>query len=697
VTRPAVRRMLSAGLAAALLAGVPGEQSGATPSAHARAAPPPPRAPRDHGAIDARAEAVRAAAQALDDLSATGADLALLYGLASPRLRAVAAPLLARAEAALDRVPDAGLDDDPAPVLLRGRVELLRAALSADPVERSAALERAARRLHDADLPSTAGESLRRVTLARALTLPPDASRGAARRDSPAAAELLQSVLDLPGGPDPALHVPPRTRAEAMAGLIHVAPSDRIASDLRAAFLRDEAVPAALTRLPLAEALARRRLEELPADRPVDPASAAHALDPLVALLEVRGLELAATDANARVLEALAVAAERLRPREHLPRAARAALAHAATADEPRLPMWASLLPAPGQRHDWAALAAVKALLTASQADPHDRAGEDRAVAALLALARDAVPEELRREAVIAAMALRTRPESLADPAGVLATARAVRAEDLRPLLDDAQWRGAQARGVRLLEALRSTAPHLARPRPANDDPGVGFALLADLLSLVGLPTTPQRDEQYLALVERALAAGLPPAPAPVDRAHLTALADEAASGVAQLRPPAAPALPWRVRRLVPELLHRAGHHAEAVAACTRLLSEPGAGVPHGAEWGVRLLRARALAAGGDRPAAFEELRRVAEALEPTRAGAGRTTPPPADYWEAWADMLEMLLADNADGQRSAQVRLRIRALRTLDPALGGGEAARRIAAVEAAVAEPAPPAGSAP
>jgi hypothetical protein len=54
--------------------------------------------------------------------------------------------------------------------------------------------------------------------------------------------------------------------------------------------------------------------------------------------------------------------------------------------------------------------------------------------------------------------------------------------------------------------------------------------------------------------------------------------------------------------------------------------------------------------------------------------------------------MLEVLLSENADGQRSPQARLRIRALRTIDPALGGGDAARRIAAVEAAVAEPASP-----
>ncbi len=687
---------VSVGLLVVLAAGVLITPTGLAPSVFACAAQPVPRAPRDPVPIDARTEALRAAAQALDELTSTGADLSLLYGLPSPRIRSSAAPPLDRAEAALDRAPDPARDaDEPAHALLRGRVDTLRAALSGDPVERSAALERAVRRLHDADLPSTAGEALRRVTLARALTLPLDASRAGPRRDSPEAAELLQSVLDLPSGPDASLHVPPRTRAEAMAGLIHAAPSDRIASDLRAAFMRDEAVPPALTRLPLAEALTRRRLDELPAGRPVDAPAAARALDPLIALLEVRGLDLLATDANARVLEALAVAADRLRPREHLPRAARAALAHAAPSPDEGLSLWTSLLPAPGEPHDWTALAALKALLTDTQSAPNDRAREDRAVAALLTLARDSVPDDLRREALIAAMALRTRPESLAEPAGFLSTAEAVRADVLRPLLDDAQWRRAQSQGVNLLQALRATAargawlsPHSTSPH----QPRAAFTLMADLLALVDLPSTAERDEQYLALIETALSGHLQSAPSPADRARLALLADEAASGAARLRPAVQPALAWRVRRLVPDLLYRAGHHADAVAACTHLLQESPATIPPGAEWGVRLLRARALAAVGERPAAFEELRRITEALEPSRGAGGRATPPPAEYWEAWADMLEVLLSENADGQRSPQARLRIRALRTIDPALGGGDAARRIAAVEAAVAEPASP-----
>jgi hypothetical protein len=90
--------------------------------------------------------------------------------------------------------------------------------------------------------------------------------------------------------------------------------------------------------------------------------------------------------------------------------------------------------------------------------------------------------------------------------------------------------------------------------------------------------------------------------------------------------------------------------------------------------------KARAQRAAGQPAAAFSTLRNLADMLE-------NAPPPPAprvsEYFTAWADMLEILAADNSGGRRTDQIRLRIAQLRSFDAALGSPEAAERIDMVE--------------
>lgn len=88
--------------------------------------------------------------------------------------------------------------------------------------------------------------------------------------------------------------------------------------------------------------------------------------------------------------------------------------------------------------------------------------------------------------------------------------------------------------------------------------------------------------------------------------------------------------------------------------------------------------KARAQRAAGNATAAFTTLRSLVEVLE--------NAPPsqrPPEFFSAWADMLEILAADNAGGRRNDQIRLRAAHLRSLDARLGSADAAERIDMVE--------------
>ena len=103
-----------------------------------------------------------------------------------------------------------------------------------------------------------------------------------------------------------------------------------------------------------------------------------------------------------------------------------------------------------------------------------------------------------------------------------------------------------------------------------------------------------------------------------------------------------------------------------------------------------RLGLGRAQRAAKQTEEAFATLRSLVDELE--RAAAKRR-PATADrheaYWLAWAEMLEILAADNRDGRRTDVIRLQLNRLSLVDPAFGGGDASRRIKAVRESLTSP--------
>ncbi len=96
----------------------------------------------------------------------------------------------------------------------------------------------------------------------------------------------------------------------------------------------------------------------------------------------------------------------------------------------------------------------------------------------------------------------------------------------------------------------------------------------------------------------------------------------------------------------------------------------------------LRLALARAYRQAGDAPRALALLHEVASALE---GAPGSPSREPA-FWQAWAEMLDILQSANADGARTSDIRVQIRRLELLDPTFGGQPHAQRIQNVRAAV-----------
>ncbi len=100
-----------------------------------------------------------------------------------------------------------------------------------------------------------------------------------------------------------------------------------------------------------------------------------------------------------------------------------------------------------------------------------------------------------------------------------------------------------------------------------------------------------------------------------------------------------------------------------------------------------RLGLGRAQRAGGQSESAFATLRSLVDDLERVASQRRPATKHRHEaYWLAWAEMLEILAADNRDGRRSDVIRLQLNRLELVDPAFGGGEAAQRIKAVRASI-----------
>lgn len=99
----------------------------------------------------------------------------------------------------------------------------------------------------------------------------------------------------------------------------------------------------------------------------------------------------------------------------------------------------------------------------------------------------------------------------------------------------------------------------------------------------------------------------------------------------------------------------------------------------------ARLGLARAQRAGKQAEAAFATLRALTDDLERSaQASAPGSRERHEVYWLAWAEMLEILAADNRDGRRTDTIRLQLKRLSLVDPQFGGGEARERLETVRA-------------
>lgn len=204
-------------------------------------------------------------------------------------------------------------------------------------------------------------------------------------------------------------------------------------------------------------------------------------------------------------------------------------------------------------------------------------------------------------------------------------------------------------------------------------------ALLDRVLgALEGVPsgTTQRRAADDLAqqTIDVAIAAARRRAPvAAPDPARLAALARRAVQWSLSRRP----ALADGYRLVLAEALADASD-ARALEVANDLAQRGafagGDAEPQRARLRLALGRSQRLAGQG--AAAFATLRELVEELDATAGavgGAGGSRP--SVYWLAWAEMLELLVADPARPDGAAAVREQVRRLEFVDPNLGGDAA----------------------
>lgn len=607
----------------------------------------------------------------LERLSASGADLSILVGLAPEDEREAVRPLvmsaLAGAEAALRALPA----DDPG----RGRAGLiaaragLLAAVLAPASESNAQLASSAQLLSETRFDTTAAEALRRVTLAgvkavmaqrgRSAASIPGSSAPPAPAD-PDTMELLASLLDFPVGDDPLSTAPAAVHAEALAWrVIASTPSERPAA-LAALSEGVQRGPLALRgraqwrwEVLEAEVRARAAMGALEIARPASPREVAEAAEPLLRAWRAgRVAQREASDLRGLVSRIALV----------LARADPAALAaEAASLPQDLMLIWSRARAAglPGDAH---ARAVLTRLAAGSSAE---------APGALAALAGAAAATG--ESAVPHWDALLTRFRDSAEAREALRAAAAA-AEDS----------GNPERGV-TLEVLLRAAPDDARAPAwrlelaetrADSDPAKAFDLLRDIPA----SADPATRAESLAAGTRAARALLSAAKS-ARRDLVPAL--RAAVGWAEKHDPS---LRDPLTLALADALALAPGDAPEARRLYGTLLAVRPPLPRSMRVAAQIGAAR-LATPDTRGAAFAALAALADELDSPPADAPPPRPArPAEYWAVWAEMLRLMAADNESGQRSAQIRLRIRQLRVIDPALGGGPPAQAIAEIERAL-----------
>jgi hypothetical protein len=613
------------------------------------------------------------AAAGLENLSALGVDRRVLVGVASVAERRAARSAgeaaleaIAQAERAIDERaallerlaaarPDQSrtllaqraqmLEEERGvrAVLLRGRARLLLGALSDGPT-RQAHLTGACDALGGLEVGATAGEALRRVSLAWALMM-----RGG-EGDRARAAGLVAGVLEWPVGEHSERESPPAVTAEAIAVDWLLNRRDQPIASLRALLSRGPMAPSA----------------------EADPNLASLAVDVGVRL----GVEGAGPDA-AGLQRAIEPLVERARL--------------ASSPDERALAeerIEGALLDVP--EANWPARGRLARGIAALA-----RGEREQGLRVLDALAKDASAGPLAaRAAWAAAEALLNEPDGRG------------RGEAIARLLESMPE---SERAAGLERALKETAAWRAMAKEAA--PSVREAAASARARTLGRaleraqPTSPEADAWRLELVEmlgegavsgaageRAMALGAGWIGAAGERAQRGRRAVEAVLDrwAAQSTGPARvealqKSLAWWERvdparaRRTEQALGVAMLDAGQREGRVRLEAMEQRGE---LDTSAALRLAGAQREAGERMGAFTTLRRVADALDrdPTKPGEPKR---PEAFWEAWARMLAMLEEDNADGSRTGEIRLRLRQLALIDPALGPGAIGERIRAVE--------------
>jgi hypothetical protein len=588
--------------------------------------------------------------------SLSGADVALLVGVASvSERRTVRAEaerslkLLERSEAALReraRVIESLMTTRPADSatlraelervrsdelgarlpLVRGRAGVLLAALgaaSSGDASRRELLMRAIDDLRASEPATTAGEALRRVTLAHALVLLREA---AARAE---AVELLDSVLELPAGDQPERSVPVALALEA-------ASARWLLSD-------GAGEPPGRGLAWRVQLQARRGLDGLASGASAEQLDAA--LEPLASVAPEGGVM--GSEAAARIAGALSVWPEAQWPARGRYAAGRAALELGERAEGLA---WLDRAAGADQPQPWRSEAAWLAAR-----ERVERGGEELSagIDGLVGLIGGANAESSGRA--------RAKLEAVIEPliaraAGLEGATRAAAERGARALADHAGKEGRAERWRAGLVELALGEAGLA---------GVRRAIEAEAgLKALDAPNAVAARGALAERIEDGLLHG-PTAGERVEigRAGLAWMTARWPARADRLRPGLAAALlaAGDARGALAELeAHAAANGGRMNAAATLDL-------------------ARAQAGTGDRAAASATLQGVIAAHDGS-ADKASSGPRPAVFWEAWAELLELLASEpGAPAERRSELKLRVRQLELLDPNLGGGAVAERI------------------
>lgn len=530
----------------------------------------------------------------------------------------------------------------------------------------------------------TAGEALRRVTMGLALRW----ANKAEHPGVPTALDLLAGVVELPVGDDPTRTTPVGLSIEAHAGLALVRAGAGVGGgrerleEIIASFRNaasEGALAQAVRRDPLTalfvdEVDARLRLRLDRAEERASAAADAHAgIAALLARLDpnARG-EQAAFQRLVRDKIAACVEAAGARATE-LPMLSALAVGRAWVEDPSKQAEGVAVLLAVARREEagalgadamWLAATHMPAGTTAEQSELSavlfefgDRFGDSARAGEALGWLLDVTKVLVQRESTPAHEALRLRALERGLPVAPMGEAGdglrvELAAMLLRPQTDPAAVVAGLRRGMELLDPIEPTSAS----RPTADE--ILSSAFGRARGFVG----PMRVEAAKLGAEWA-------------SRRMPGLSSEYQLEVLDsLR--ADPAL-----------------NAEALALA-RELSEPARAWAPPWRWRVAKARAELERAEGDDAAALATLKAFVASVDrpptppqPTPGGPGAAAEPsrarPAEFWAAWIVILELL----EKGGDPGEVRLRIRQLELIDPALGAGEHEAALRVIERRVA----------